>query len=107
VSARPGLTSHEGVEDARLVDAGPARILAGDPEPSRVLLESSNGVRATALEVEAMLRSLRLGQEADVQLALETAAKLVEWAESRLHDANSTRAGNKSSMAQPKKAANL
>jgi hypothetical protein len=80
VSARPGLAVHEGVEDARFVDAGPAGVLTRDPEPAGVLLKGSDGIRATALEVQAVLRGLSLGQEADVRLALETAAKLVDWA---------------------------
>jgi hypothetical protein len=107
VPAGPRLAVHEGIEDAGVIDAGAARILTGDAEPPRHLLKGSNGIRAAALEVEAVLRGLRLGQADDVQLALETAAKLVEWAESRLHDATASRAGNKSSIAQPKKAANL
>jgi hypothetical protein len=90
VSARPGLAVHEGREDAGVVDAGPARVLAGHSEPTRHLLKGSDRVRATALEIEVELRSLSLGQEDDVRLALETAAKLVDWAESRLHDATAS-----------------
>jgi hypothetical protein len=87
VSEGPGLALQERIEDRGVVEPRPSHIADRHAHSSRPLLEGADRVRTTTVEVAATLRGLGLGQEDDVRLALETAAKLVDWAEGRLHDA--------------------
>jgi hypothetical protein len=87
VAQGPGFPLQERIEDRGGIEPRPSHVADRHPHSSRPLLERTHGVRAATVEVAATLRGLGLGQEDDVRLALETAAKLVDWAEGRLHDA--------------------
>jgi hypothetical protein len=91
----------EGIQDAGIVETGSAGILDRHAGSSRPLLERADGIHTATVEVAAAIRGLPLSEQVDVRLAVQTALKLLQWA-GRASHATASRAGNRSSMEQPK-----